>query len=62
MGFQFSDWEDVSVVIPAYNAEETILRALHSIASQSVKAREIIVVDGGSTDNTIAVVEKEARQ
>ncbi|MAI08248.1 MAG: hypothetical protein CMF61_04730 [Magnetococcales bacterium] len=60
MGFQFSDWEDVSVVIPAYNAEETILRALHSIASQSVKAREIIVVDGGSTDNTIAVVEKEA--
>lgn len=59
MSFQFNDWEDVSVVIPAYNAEETILRAIHSVASQSVKAREIIVIDDGSTDSTTAVVEKE---
>lgn len=59
MSFQFKDWEDVSVIIPAFNAEETILRALHSIASQTVKAREIIVIDSGSTDGTVTVVEKE---
>jgi glycosyltransferase involved in cell wall biosynthesis len=60
MGFQFNEWEDVSVIIPAYNAEETILRALHSVANQTAKPCEIIVIDDGSTDSTIKLVEKEA--
>lgn len=59
MGFQFHEWEDVSVIIPAHNAEETILRALHSIATQTVRAREIIVIDDGSTDRTASLVEQE---
>ncbi len=42
----------VSVVIPAYNAEATIGRALNSIAGQTQLPAEIIVVDDGSADAT----------
>ena len=44
---------DVSVVIPAYQAAETLERALASIAVQTVSPREVIVVDDGSDDDTV---------
>ncbi|OAN49173.1 hypothetical protein A6A04_03400 [Paramagnetospirillum marisnigri] len=47
------DFADVSVVMPAYNSAATITRALASIAAQTVKPREVIVVDDGSTDDTV---------
>ncbi len=50
-----SGFADVSVVMPAYNNAATIARALASIAAQTVKPREVIVVDDGSADNTLAV-------
>lgn len=40
----------VSVVIPAYNAQRTLGRAISSAAAQSFPPLEIIVVDDGSTD------------
>jgi teichuronic acid biosynthesis glycosyltransferase TuaG len=43
---------DVSVVIPAYRAVDTIGRALASVAAQSAKPLEVIVVDDGSKDGT----------
>jgi glycosyltransferase involved in cell wall biosynthesis len=43
---------DVSVIIPAYRASRSIKRALTSIAAQSIKPREVIVVDDGSDDGT----------
>lgn len=43
---------DISVVIPTYNRYEFLKRALESVYSQSYHAKEIIVVDDGSTDNT----------
>ena len=46
----------VSVIIPAYNAESTICRAIESISSQSYQCVEIIVVDNGSSDSTREVV------
>lgn len=48
----------VSVVIAAYNAAATITDALESVHRQQYPPIEIIVVDDGSTDDTIAVVER----
>lgn len=47
----------VSVVVPLYNKEPYVLRALESIAAQTVNDLEVIVVDDGSTDNGPGVVE-----
>ena len=47
---------NVSVVIPAYNAEQTVRRTIDSVLGQTSPAHEIIVVDDGSTDDTIGVL------
>lgn len=46
----------VSVIIPAYNAEDLIHIPLNSLLNQSIQNIEIIVVDDCSTDNTAEVV------
>jgi glycosyltransferase involved in cell wall biosynthesis len=48
----------VSVVIPAYNVEQYIGRAIDSVLSQSRRAEEVIVVDDGSTDDTKKVIQQ----
>lgn len=46
----------ISVVIPTYNREKQLTRALQSVLRQRQACDEIIVVDDGSTDNTSALV------
>lgn len=46
---------DISVIIPAYNIEGYIERAIQSALSQEGVTVEVIVVDDCSTDNTVAV-------
>lgn len=48
---------DVSIVIPAFNAEKYIAESVESVLAQSHPAVECIVVDDGSTDRTAEVVE-----
>lgn len=48
----------VSVVIPIYNASSTIDRTLHSVISQTYKHLEIILVNDGSTDNSIEIIKE----
>jgi glycosyltransferase involved in cell wall biosynthesis len=47
----------ISVVIPTYNVERYISDCLASIARQSVRPFEVIIVDGLSKDRTLAAVE-----
>ena len=47
----------ISVIIPAYNAEKYIAKAIVRCLSQTDPPHEIIVVDDGSTDGTAAVAE-----
>ena len=48
----------ISVVIPLYNKEKSIASTLHSVINQTFKDYEIVIVNDGSTDNSVAEVEK----
>jgi len=48
--------ENISVIIPAYNRVELIGETLRSLLNQTIPAKEIIVVDDGSTDGTAETV------
>ena len=50
----------VSVVVPAYNAEDTVEKTIQDILLQSFRDFEIILVDDGSKDNTPAICDKLA--
>jgi hypothetical protein len=56
-GAQGSRVTTVSVLIPARNAAPWIREAIESVATQTLQACEIIVVDNASSDDTCAVVE-----
>ncbi|MBA6348688.1 glycosyltransferase family 2 protein [Colwellia sp. BRX8-9] len=46
-----------SIIVPVYNGEKVIIRALTSALEQTFQDHEVIVVNDGSTDNTQQVVE-----
>lgn len=52
----------LSVVIPNYNHGKYLAGCLEAILAQSRPAQEVIVVDDGSTDNSVEILEGLARQ
>lgn len=50
----------LSVIIPVYNAEDTLCRCVDSIISQDYPELEIILIDDGSCDNSLEICNKYA--
>lgn len=50
----------VSIIVPVYNAEQSLPRCLDSICAQTYQNLEIILVDDGSTDDSLTVCRKFA--
>lgn len=48
----------VSVIIPVYNAEKYLVKCLNNIVAQSLEDIEIIIIDDGSTDNSLNIIKK----
>ena len=46
----------ISVIVPAYNAEKTIQATIESVLKQTFTDFELLVVDDGSSDSTVAIV------
>lgn len=51
----------VSIIIPSFNREEYLPRAIRSVLAQTYSNLEVIVVDDGSTDNSVAVASEIAK-
>ncbi len=58
VGKEGSDKPLVSFVIPTLNSERTLDKCLSSIVQQDYPLIEILVIDNGSTDNSIAIARK----
>jgi hypothetical protein len=56
----FASDPEVSIIVPAFNAECTIKRCLDSLTSQTIEKREIIIVNDGSTDKTGEIADEYA--
>jgi glycosyltransferase involved in cell wall biosynthesis len=48
----------ISIVIPAYNAEKYIQETIESALAQTIADKEIIIVNDGSTDNTLNIIKE----
>ena len=49
---------EISVIIPVYNTEKYLNECLDSVVNQTFSDIEIICVNDGSTDNSLAILEK----
>lgn len=45
----------ISIIMPIYNAETTLRKAVHSLLTQGVQEMELLLVDDGSTDRTAEI-------
>ena len=48
----------VSIITVSYNSESTIEQTIQSVISQRFQKIEYIIVDGGSKDQTLSIIEK----
>lgn len=51
----------ISIIIATYNAGETLQKCIDSIAAQTYEDYELIIIDGGSTDNTTSIIKENSQ-
>lgn len=52
----------ISIIIPVYNRQHTIKKCLKTVVNQSYKNIEIIVINDGSTDNSLSIINSFAEK
>ena len=52
----------ISVIIPVYNASKYLEEALSSVEQQTYKNYEVLLIDDGSTDNSLSICEEFANR
>ncbi|MWW92883.1 glycosyltransferase family 2 protein, partial [Francisella tularensis] len=48
----------ISIIIPIYNTQQYLSRCLESVINQTYKNLEIILINDGSTDNSLSICQK----
>ena len=54
-GNKCTDAIKISIIVPFYNSSSTLLRCLNSLAAQTIKNIELILINDGSTDDSLSI-------
>ncbi|WP_202851343.1 glycosyltransferase family 2 protein, partial [Streptococcus suis] len=53
---------EISIIVPVYNSEKKIRKCIESILSQSFTDYELILLNDGSTDYTLSILEEYEKE
>ncbi|HMO78954.1 MAG TPA: glycosyltransferase [Candidatus Paceibacterota bacterium] len=62
MDYNIEQKEKISVILPVYNGEKTLQRAIDSILNQSYKNLEVIIINNASIDKTQEIIENNKQK
>ena len=51
-----TSWPKISIIVAVYNSKKTLQRCIDSVFSQTYPHKELIIIDGGSTDGTVDIL------